>query len=88
MKSKSEEMKQFRNFLNNLEPGGYLDMMFGNMVFWVERQIADDMGTDVYDIINGFHNTSGEVRELREKVVEQVEVMGSDSSANAEQKFL
>ena len=83
MKSKSEEMKQFRNFLGRIEKGGYLDGMFGNLLFYVERQIADDMGTDINDIIQGFYNTAGEVRQLRERIKEQVE-MKEDFQKDAE----
>jgi len=53
MKSKQEEIQQFRDFQESLEKDGYLDMMFGKLSFYVEEGIRNDMTPDIADIIQG-----------------------------------
>lgn len=68
MKSKAEEIKQFKLFLGRLEKGGYLDMMFGNLQPYVERQIANDFGVDLRSIIRGYEGASYDLKVARESL--------------------
>ena len=70
MKSKQEEINQFKRFLKNVEPGGYLDQMFGKMLQYVSYQIAQDFGPDIRDIIQGYEEASHDKVLLERKVAD------------------
>jgi len=54
MKSKQDEINQFKGFLKNLEPGGYLDMILGGLLPNIERQIQDDHGFSIAKDLDDF----------------------------------
>jgi len=68
MKSKAEEIKQFKLFLGRLEKGGYLDNMFSTLLPYVERQIADDFSVDIQSIIQGFNDVSYDLKQANESI--------------------
>jgi len=74
MKSKAEEIKQFKLFLGRIEKGGYLDNMFGNMMHYVERQILDDLGPDIRQIIYGHEESRGKIRSLESRLEDETRI--------------
>jgi len=68
MKSKAEEIKQFKLFLGRLEKGGYLDNMFSTLLPYVERQIADDFSVDIQSIIQGYNVASYDLLQAKESI--------------------
>ena len=51
MKSKAEEIQQFKDFLATLEVDGYLHGMFNKLEGWVKQQINADWGIDLNSVL-------------------------------------